>query len=189
MISYLSGKLVIEKDYITVVVGGVGYAVRVTDICRHNLVDNTETELYIYTHVREDALELYGFTQKNERELFLLLLGVSGVGPKTALGILNFKPNQIVDAVQNADIALFTSVARVGKKLAQKIIIDLRSKLGALKELDLGPLSPQRQEVVLALTGLGFAENSVYQVLQNIDVEELGLSTSVKKALQILGKK
>src|SRR5258708_6371808 len=150
MISYLMGKPVFEKDFVTILVGGVGYAVRVTDDCRQSLQGREEAELFIYTHVREEALELYGFAQRSERDLFLLLLGVSGVGPKTALGILHFQPNQIITAVQNAEVSLFTSVPRVGKKLAQKIIIDLRSKLGALKELDLGPLSGERQEVVLA---------------------------------------
>ncbi len=188
MISYLTGQCMLEKDGIVILTGGVGYGVRISDTFKQQIHDHDSIETYIYTHVREDALELYGFRDRQEREVFLLLLGVSGVGPKTALAILSFSTRQIIDAVQNADISLFSSVPRVGKKLAQKIIIDLRTKLGALKELDLGPISPQRQEVMLALQGLGFAEHDIYQILQTIDVEKIGLSEAVKIALRTLGK-
>ena len=188
MISFLRGEPIIEKEFVTILVGGVGYAVRVTELTRQQLTAQAMAELYIYTHVREEALELYGFPTKPERDLFLLLLSVSGVGPKTALGILNFETGKIISSIQNADITLFAQVPRVGKKLAQKIIIELRSKLGALKELDLAPISPQRQEVMLALQSLGFAEPAIEQVIHTIEVEEISLSEAVRLAIQELGK-
>jgi Holliday junction DNA helicase RuvA len=189
MISYLFGKPVIEKDFVTILCGGVGYAVHVTDKVKVELTAQVETELFIYTHVREESLDLYGFARRNERELFTLLLSVSGVGPKTALLILNFPPEQIIDAIQQANTSLFSSVPRVGKKVAQKIIIDLRGKLGSIKELDIGPVSQQRQEVALALQVLGFAETEIHQALQNINVEELSVAEAVKLGIKELSKK
>jgi holliday junction DNA helicase RuvA len=189
MISYLIGKPLLEKDLVTILVGGVGYAVRVTDGCRVDLASQNEAELYIYTHVREEALELYGFGNINDRELFLLLLGVSGVGPKTALQIVNLGATKIIDGVQQANTHLFSSVPRVGKKLAQKIIIDLRAKLGSLKELDIGPLSPQREEVTLALQSLGFADEIIQNVLEQIDVEAVTTAEAVKQAIKLAGQK
>jgi holliday junction DNA helicase RuvA len=132
------------------------------------------------------------FVRKHLNSMVLnlgILISVSGVGPKTGLAILNFGASEIIEAVQQADTSFFAAVPRVGKKLAQKIIIELRTKLGALKELDLGPVSPQRQEVLLALQSLGFDERSVHQVLQEISVEEMSLSEAVKTAIQLLGKK
>jgi Holliday junction DNA helicase RuvA len=189
MISLLQGKPIIEKDFVTILTHGVGYAVRVSEKVKSLLAQQEEAEVFIYTHVKEDALELYGFSSRSERDLFMLLLDVSGIGPKTALTILNFEPTQIITAVQNADTGFFAGVPRIGKKLAQKIIIDLRSKLGALKELDLSPISPHKQEVVLALQSLGFSESLIYQVLQDIDVESMSLSEAVKAGIQALGQK
>ncbi len=189
MISYLIGKPLLEKDSVTILTHGVGYGVRATAKTLSSLLELSEVELYIYTHVKEEALELYGFREKSERELFLLLLSVSGIGPKTALGILNFPTSQIIEAVQQADTALFTSVPRVGKKLAQKIIIDLRTQLGALKELDLTPLTPDRQAVFEALQSLGFADSSIHQVMNQVPVEKLTISEAITLAIRELGKK
>jgi Holliday junction DNA helicase RuvA len=189
MISFLRGTPIIESESITVLVGGVGYGVRVTDKVKESASALAEIDLYIYTHVREESLELYGFEQRNDRELFLLLISVSGVGPKTALGILNLGATHIVDAVQQANTSFFAAVPRVGKKLAQKIIIDLRSKLGAIKELNIGPVSPQRQEVTLALEVLGFSEQAIFSVLERIAVDDLTTAEAVKQAIQELGKK
>ncbi len=188
MIRRLHGTPIIDGQELTIMVGGVGYGVKVTAFTLQQLATQTEAHLHIYTHVREDALELFGFMEAAERQLFLLLLDVSGVGPKTALGIMNAPTHRIIDAVQQAETSFFASVPRVGKKLAQKIIIDLRTKLGALKELQLGPLTPQRQEVMDALMGLGFSESSIDQVMRDLPIEEMDVRTAVKQALQQMGK-
>jgi Holliday junction DNA helicase RuvA len=187
MISYLIGQPRLERDGITMLIGGVGYGVRVSEDLRQELALQTEASLYIYTHVREDALELFGFRSDAERSMFLLLTYVSGLGPKTALHIMNLGTTRITTAVQNADTSLFASVPRVGKKLAQKIIIELRSKLGALKELDLAPLSPSQQEMLEALLSLGFHESDAQRVISSADVAELEVAAGVKKAIQLLG--
>ena len=118
--------------------------------------------------------------------LFEYLLSVSGIGPKSALHIADRGVEPITQAVQQADIGFFTQIPRVGKKLAQKIIIDLRSKLGALKELDLKPESQQYSDVVSALENLGYGKDDIYRSLQNIDVEELSVQAAIKLAMKQL---
>lgn len=188
MISYLKGQSVRTPKGIIVICHGVGYGVQIPERV-HNLVDaDGQIELFVHTHVREDALELFGFGNREEQSVFELLIDVSGVGPKTALQILNFAPNEIVNAVQQADIGFFSQVPRVGKKLAQKIIIELRSKLGSLKDLDLQPLSSQHQEVKDALLQLGFAEREIDKVLPDLDVENLTPAAAIKAALPRLSR-
>jgi len=186
MISYLIGQPIIEKDFLTVLCGQVGYAVKVTTAVLAEAAGQTEIRLHIYTHVKEEALELYGFSTSADREMFLLLISVSGVGPKTAIHILNSGSNQIVEAVQQANVSFFSTTPRVGKKLAQKIIIDLRSKLGSMKELDLAPLSPQRQEVSMALQTLGFEEQAIVEAVKQVDVEAVSSGEAVKQAIKII---
>jgi holliday junction DNA helicase RuvA len=121
--------------------------------------------------------------------LFQLVLTVSGVGPKTALAIVNGGVEKLISAVQEANLSFFTAVPRVGKKLAQKIIIELKSKLGGLKELNLATLSPKRQDVYDALLGLGFDDQSINFALEKIDIESLDLAVAIKQALKIAGGK
>ncbi len=189
MISLLIGQPIIEKDFLTVLCGQVGYAVKVTTAVMAEAARVPEVKLHIYTHVKEEALELYGFSTTSDREMFLLLISVSGVGPKTAMHILDSGSSQIVEAVQQANVSFFSATPRVGKKLAQKIIIDLRTKLGSMKELDLAPLSPQRQEVTLALQTLGFDEQAIVEAVKQIEVEELTSGEAVKQAIKMITKK
>jgi Holliday junction DNA helicase RuvA len=188
MISYLLGKPVPDDDGLTMIVQGVGYAVRVTPSVRQKALSLSELALHIHTHVREDAIELYGFMERGERQLFLLLINVSGIGPKTALNIVEQGSTKLVAAVQDADVTFFSAIPRVGKKLAQKIIIELRGKLGAIKELDLTPLSAHHTQVIEALQGLGFDERSVHLALEHLAIEELSLSEAVTQALKLLGQ-
>ena len=166
-------------------VNGVGYRVQVGSGLLASLQNDQELELFIYTHVKEDALELYGFKNEKDLVLFELVLGVSGVGPKIALAIVDAGAERLVRAVQNAEVAFFKSIPRVGKKLAQKIIIELGSKLGGLKDLDLGPLSEKEQDVLEGLKNLGFDEDYAYQVLQNID-ESQSVEAMLKEAVKQL---
>ena len=194
MIAYLKGQVIVKSDYLIMVCTGVGYQVHVpSNFLRsavHSELAGEELEAHIYTHVKEDKLELYGFQQEQELALFKLVLTVSGVGPKTALGIINGGADKLISAVQEANLSFFTAVPRVGKKLAQKIIIELKSKLGSLRELNLATLSPKRQDVYDALLGLGFDDGSINLALEKIDVDNLDLAVSIKQALQIAsGKK
>ena len=116
-----------------------------------------------------------------------MLLNVSGIGPSTALNLVERNTDELVTAVQEADTAFFKSVPRVGKKTAQKIIIELRGKLGEIKELSLEPVSSATREVVEALVGLGFDEDAARDALRDIDVEEVGEDVALKQVMKRLG--
>ena len=186
MIAYLEGKALIKKDHLIVLNGGVGYLVFVGSKILHSLVaDGEPVALHIYSHIKEDRFELYGFHNEEDLEIFKMLIAISGVGPKTALALANAGTNQLIEAVQQAQTIFFTSVPRVGKKLAQKIIIELKSKLGSLKELNLGTLSPKAQDVMDALLGLGFEENTVQTILTQLDLENMDLQVAIKTVIKM----
>ncbi len=118
-------------------VGGVGYRVAVPQHILQSVTRDTPVTVFTHTHVREDALDLYGFLTKEELSLFQLLLSVSGIGPKTSLTIIDRGVASIRQAITTADVSFFTSIPRLGRKNAQKIIIELTSKLGSRIDLDL----------------------------------------------------
>lgn len=186
MIAYLHGVPRIIGQQLIVLVGGVGYGVKVSPKILANLNSAQDVELFIYTHVKEDKLELFGFISSQEKETFELLLSVSGIGPTTALSLVAAGSSQLIEAVQNAQVSFFTNIPRVGKKLAQKIIIELRGKLGELKSLDLGPKSSAHLEIVDALTSLGFDETRVSEVVATFDLEKVDLQTAIKLAMKEL---
>ncbi len=190
MIAYLDGQALIKKDHLIVLTGGVGYFVFVGAKILHALTsDGEQIALYIYSHIKEDRFELYGFQNEEDLEIFKMLIAISGVGPKTALALANAGTNQLIEAVQQAQTSFFTSVPRVGKKLAQKIIIELKSKLGSLKELNLGTLSPKAQDVMDALLGLGFEENAVQTILSQLDLENMDLQVAIKTVIKMSNNK
>ena len=158
MIGALNGTVhTIKKNPVLFFAGDVGYAVSITDTLAKKLIPGKKTFLYIHTHVREDALDLFGFSSEEELALFELLLTVSGVGPKTALLVLNGGEEAIKHAVQTGNVDFFTSIPRLGKKNAQKIIIELKNKLGSIGELDLrDDHSEETEEMVDALVSMGF---------------------------------
>lgn len=188
MIGFLSGTVQkLTNAIILHTSGGVGYRVEVGPALFLRLQDQEPAELFIYTHVKEDALKLFGFQTNKDLSLFELILSVSGVGPKTALAIIDTGAERLVTAVQNADVSFFSSIPRVGKKLAQKIIIELKSKLGGLKDLDLSPLSQAEQDVLDGLLGLGFVENHIQEVLKSLDTKQ-PVETILKEAVKKLSK-
>jgi Holliday junction DNA helicase RuvA len=185
MLALITGQPQLLSDRLIVITGGLGYGVFVGQKLLAQAVHASTITLYLHTYVREDRLELYGFTSVTELQLFEQVLSVSGVGPKMALALVDAGANQLVSAVQEADLSFFTSVPRVGKKLGQKIVIELKSKLGGLVDLDLGPLSSKQQDVLAALTSLGFSDAVGHSVLKQVDVENLPLDEAVKAALKL----
>lgn len=187
MIGYLQGKPVFNKNSVIILTGGVGYQVEVGSKTR-SLLNENETSLFIYTHVREDKLELFGFLSSQQKELFELLLSVSGIGPKTALEITDRDPEMIISAVQNAEVSFFSSIPRIGKKLAQKIILELKSKLGSLKELSLGPRSSQEHDIFATLEALGYEETEIASTVGELQLDDLSLEESVKLVLKKIAR-
>lgn len=194
MIATLTGTPTFYGNQLVMVCGGVGYGVAVNETTGYALrtvapATTGQITLFIHTHVREDALELFGFATPEEKHLFETLLSVSGVGPKTALVITSASTNEIRKAVEEGDVSFFAAFPRVGKKLAQKIIIELKSKLGSLEDLDLSESKGQGIEVRQALETLGYADHEIRKALREVDSESLSLQEAIKACIRILSKK
>lgn len=189
MIAYLTGTLHELGNPLILLVNGVGYGVRVAEKHSAQWSEGQDLSLWIYTNVSETTLELFGFPQKKEKELFLLLLQVSGVGPRTALQLSSLGSEQIGTAVRAGDTKYFTQIPRVGKKLAQKIIIELASKLGSLEELHLGTLDTEHALLLEALLALGYVENDVYDLVRKTEMTGITLEIALKQTMQLLGKR
>ncbi|MEP7166979.1 MAG: Holliday junction branch migration protein RuvA [Candidatus Woesebacteria bacterium] len=186
MIGYLSGISRITSGSFLVLCNGVGYTVLVTKSVHATTRSGEEIELYIYSHIKEDCFDLYGFATEAEKELFLQLIDVDGIGPKTALGIMDRGRESIIKAVQSADVSFFSSVSRVGKKSAQKIIIDLKNKLGGSEDLDLSEPTGKLAEIVEALVTLGFDENQSIKTAKSLEIGDMRVEDAIKKAIQKL---
>jgi holliday junction DNA helicase RuvA len=191
MISYLEGSIKYKGlNYLIILTGGVGYKVFVPNDVLNKVIQDNNFSLFIYTNVKDDAIDLYGFNTVEDLALFELFLGVSGVGPKTALAIFsNAKVPQIKAAIVKGDVDFFTAVPRLGRKNAQKIIIELRSKLGSLEDLDLTADGGENKEIVDALKAFGFSANEAREALKSIKDLEGDTSYKIKSALKYLGKK
>ncbi|HET6847463.1 MAG TPA: Holliday junction branch migration protein RuvA [Gaiellales bacterium] len=191
MIATLRGR-VIERGNGRIVldVQGVGYLLSATSSAvRLAVPDGEEITLVTHLHVREDALMLYGFASTAERELFELLLGVSGVGPKAALAIVSgYAPDQIRRAILTADHALFTSISGIGRKTAERVVIDLKDKVGALPveegEAAQVPAASMDEHTAArdALVNLGMSVAEAEAALRGID-EDLPVGERIRQAL------
>lgn len=192
MISYLEGKI-LEKDekFFTINVSGVGYKVfshksvllKVPE-AGHN------AKVWTHLYVREDALDLYGFLDPDELEFFEVLISVSGIGPKSALGILETAPvMSLKQAIVSEDETFFTKVSGVGKKTAQRLILELKTKLSKKVVPLKGSDSEQVGEALEALISLGYKERDARKVLQEIPKEIKGVEAKIKAALRVLSKR
>lgn len=185
MIVYLSGTPLITQGMTAIVCNGVGYGVHLTASSKQRVASSEHVDLFVYSHVREDAFDLYGFLTEDERTLFLKLIDVDGVGPKTALGIMDKGVSEIIKAVQTADVSFFQSVPRVGKKSAQKVIIELKGKLGG-EDLTLIEPVGKEKEVVEALVSLGFSESESQKVAHSLDLQNMRVEEAVKMGIRQL---
>lgn len=191
MIAFLKGTVELRDDpYIIVDVNGVGYKVLVSSYVLSKALVGDSIKVFTYTHVREDALELYGFLESQDLKLFEYLIGVSGVGPKTAINIFSFGTrSDIVEAIVKGNVSFFTAVPRLGKKNAQKVIIELKGKFGSKNDLDLTETDmAANDEVMEALKSFGFTQAEIFSALKNITEEGLSSSQKIKLALKQLGR-
>ncbi len=190
MIAHLSGTVLLRDDpTILIDVSGVGYKVYATQAVLAKTVAGETLSIFTYTHVKEDSLELFGFLEYQDLKLFEYLLSVSGIGPKTAIGIFSVGArSQIIEAIRKGDTVFFTAVPRLGKKNAQKIIIELKTKLGSSEEFDLSEGFEGQGDIVEALRIFGFSTQEAVEGARA--VEEKGKTTEekIKLALKHLGK-
>lgn len=198
MISYLDGILKqIDKTGIVVDVAGIGYWVKVAGATLAQL-PKLESKIKIYTcHiVREDDESLYGFLTQEEKNIFMLLLSVNGIGPKASMSILSAFPiQQLVSAITSANVSLISTVPGIGSKTAQKLVIELKEKIAkayALKsgELDLNANDniPNVNDAVSALVSLGYSLREAKEALQKtgLDIKTADIESLVKSALKAL---
>lgn len=146
-------------------------------------------EIYTYLNVKEDGLTLFGFEDKKKKRLFLMLLSVDGVGPKLAFSIISFTDaDQIITAVKASDIAFFNAISGIGKKTAQKILLELSSKFDTEFEIDNTVLSQDDTTVIEALASLGFDKNISIKTLSKIE-KGLSVENKIRESIKIMTKK
>ena len=200
MINYLQGILVHKSPTKLVVeVNGVAFEVNITLFCYENLGEiGQKTKVLTYLHVREDILQLYGFKTNSERELFMHLISAPGIGPKKAQVILSsVAAAQLQRYIIEEDLSALTSLSGVGKKTAQRLILDLKDKVLSIDDMDRLPGKSEDMqtidnlidEAVAALTSLGFNKNSAQMVVLKIvrkNNQEISLEELIKQSLQNL---
>lgn len=188
MLGYLEGIVqFIDRDSLIIVNDGVGYKVKTPQellvYSSQNLGE--KLKLFIHTHVKEDALELFGFTTQSDLILFEHLISVSGVGPKTALNVFSAgEAAQISKAISSNDVEFFTSVSGIGKKGAQRIIVELKGKLSGDQSIDLDAQGESSQ-IIEALSSMGFSRPEISAALKKLDRSQ-PLETQISQALKNL---
>ena len=196
MFYYIDGIVsVIEENMAVLDCGGVGYACNTTGYTLSQLQIGAKHKLYTYCNIREDAFDIFGFSTKEELNCFNLLLSVSGVGPKAALAILSsVTPGQLSLAIMTGDEKTLTLAPGVGKKMAQRIILELKDKMGgqiSQAESMPGSFVPaaagnKLSEATAALASLGYSNSEIGAALKNLDIENMTLEEIVRHALRAM---
>jgi len=198
MIGWLRGRVVAEEPtgVLVVDVGGVGYEVNAPlGAVGRAASMNGELELFVHTHVREDALDLFGFPTELDRRVFRLLLSIPNVGPKTALGVLSaLSVSELSRAVGAGDLARLSKVPGIGKKTAERFVLELKDKLPSVAADDAappprGPVSDAKQRLMSALTNMGYRAGEAERAVDGLGskVEEATIGDLLKDALARLG--
>lgn len=200
MFYYLNGTVAHIGPYLAVIdCGGVGYACKTTNYTLSSLKRGEKAKLYTYLHVREELFELYGFATENELNCFQMLIGVSGVGPKAAQAILSsVSPERLATAIITEDEKALTGAPGVGKKIAQRVILELKDKL-AKGQLNVSSgesycggvtVIPENKtsEAGAALAVLGYGPAEINEALKGIPMDDLPLEAIIKQALKKMVK-
>lgn len=186
MIGSIRGKIALKTDkFLILETGGVGYKINVSpDTLSKTTKTGDELFLWAHTHVREDSLDLYGFLDREDLEFFEMLLGVSGIGPKSALAVLGVATIETLRrAISTNDTAYLTKISGIGRKTAEKIVVELRDKIGEEKS---GSSLQGELDALEALKSLGYSQNEAREALKKVSG---GTNTNVKirEALKMLG--
>lgn len=192
MIGYVRGIAShIFPDHCFIDVQGVGYRVYIAGTTRQKLMVGKEATLFTHTHVREDAMLLYGFYTQDEYELFLTLLAINGIGPKVAMGILSaVDPNQFRVAIRSKNMSVLTKLPGIGKKTAERMILELKDKIGDVTAEEFGETDIALStgdiidEAILALVALGYNQNEIMPVVKRIGKKTQSVEELIKLALR-----
>ncbi|WP_297816436.1 Holliday junction branch migration protein RuvA [uncultured Lactobacillus sp.] len=192
MFEYLKGKItLIEPSFIVVDVNGVGY--KVFSPTPYSYQENESATVYVEQIVRDTGISLYGFLTKEDKALFLKLLSVSGIGPKSALAIMAAEDSDsLASAIEKGEVKYLTRFPGVGKKTASQIVLDLKGKLGDyVKQTPLNRnLSPSLQDALMALIALGYTQKEVDRITPKlVELDENSADGYIKQALALLLKK
>ncbi len=197
MIAQIRGHLIHKSPGLIIVeTNGIGYQLFVSLSTFYDLPETQQNVvLHTYTHVREDLLQLYGFSTLLEKELFQLLIGVSGIGPKLAINILSgISPSELVRSLSAGDMARLVSIPGVGRKTAERMLLDLQEKAhkvqarGALPRIDLRPADGITEDVVSALVNLGYKKNQAEKAVERVlrQAPEITLEKALRESLKVL---
>lgn len=190
MIGHLSGTVsLVSHHFLILDVSGVGYKVYASPDTLLPLSKDDIASLFIHTAVRENALDLYGFSTHAELTFFELLITISGIGPKSALGILSVAPvDTLKKAISASDPSYLTQVSGIGKKSAEKIVIELRDKLsGGIMEEGVSGMMKEETDALAALATLGYTTTEARDALKDIPDDITGTDMRIKEALRRLG--
>ncbi len=187
MIGYLEGVVkAVRASFCVVSAGGVGYKVAATKDALQTMREGQSIALWIHTAVREDALDLFGFPSESELEFFELLLTVSGIGPKSALGILNIAPaDTLRSAIAAGNDSYLTNVSGIGKKTAQKILFELKDKVA---KTDIDPSMRSDEDALEAMKALGYSREEARDALKQVPATITGSHARLREALRLLGR-
>lgn len=189
MIVRLKG-VVVEKTDSTLIVDveGVGYEVNVTQMYADEAIQDQNIIIYTYDHIRENSHDLFGFSDLDGKQLFELLTTVSGVGPKMALSLLNLgEPKQIRSAIASGNTVYVSGASGVGKRLAERITVDLKDKVGVIAGQDVSMISMDGDnDVINALVSLGYSQGQAASALGRVD-QKASVEEQIKQALKEIG--
>ena len=192
MISYLKGNIIYKNNsYLILDVSGVGYGIYLSEKLLQEARVNTEEAFYIYQQVREDALNLYGFRAAADLELFEMLSSVSGVGPKSALGVLSVATSQeVIQSIARGDSLLLTKVSGIGQKTAERLVLELKNKIAKLGGQSLNDTysASSGSDEIDALIALGYSLLEAREALRSISPSIIDSGARIKEALKNMRK-
>ena len=188
MIGSIKGKIILRTEkFVIVETNGVGYKINVSpNVLSKAKKLGDDLFLFVHTHIREDAFDLYGFLERPELEFFEMLLNVSGIGPRSALAILGIASIETLKkAISTSDTSYLTKISGIGKKTAERIVIELRDKMGEAKE---GSSLQGELDALEALKSLGYSQNEAREALKKVP-SDLSTNERIRHGLKILGGK
>ena len=194
MIGYLEGNLIQKSpNQVLLNVGGVGYSAWIPLSTYFKLGDiNEKVELFVYTHLTDNSLALYGFSTEEERDIFLKLIGISGIGPKLALNILSgIEVSDLEEAIRESDVGRISLIPGIGKKTAMRIALELQEKLEKKEKIIIGKGFQEREDLISALMNLGFRRKEVEKIVDETIKKltiEAGFEQLLRESLRKLAK-
>jgi Holliday junction DNA helicase RuvA len=192
MIGYLTGKLISSKPtQIILDVNGVGYLVNISITTFEKISEKDTASLFIHTSVKEDSITLFGFFTQSEKEMFELLISISGIGPKVSLSILSgISVDDLKDAIANGNVSRLIAIPGIGRKTAERVVLELRNKVDAIKADGSIKITSAKDEAISALATLGYQRQLAEKVVRDLLSENANYSLEelIRKALAGLNK-